>query len=234
MQASDCRLRSKPSTMLARIGGSKSGIRRGVPPPTMAIRSLDFCGFAGGLLGHFEGDAELRIPDVGVYSAPPTQPPLRRISGIDAVGMLWKVRFNGVNTFRQMGSWNLLVLAFALCMSFAVAQEGQQVPKTRPAGPATPPGAAPAGPPAAGVETAQGKGSAWVKLCSKNEQTGNKQLCLVKYEGLDPNTGMRQLTVAARSVEGEDKQTLLLGVATAYTLIMPPGVQIKMDDNQPI
>jgi invasion protein IalB len=143
--------------------------------------------------------------------------------------MLWKVRFNGVNAFRHMGSWNLLVLAFALCTSLAVAQEGQQVPKTTPAGPV-----APAGPPAAGVEAAQGKGSAWVKLCSKNEQTGNKQLCLVKYEGLDPNTGVRQITVAARSVEGEDKQTLLFGVTTAYTLVMPVGVQIKIDDNQPI
>ena len=73
-----------------------------------------------------------------------------------------------------------------------------------------------------------------MKLCSKNEQTGNKQLCLVKYEGLDPNTGMRQITVAARSVEGEDKQTLLFGVTTAYSLGIPPGVQIKIDDNQPI
>jgi invasion protein IalB len=138
--------------------------------------------------------------------------------------MLWKVRFNGVNAFHQMGSWNLLVLAFALCTSLAVAQEGQQAPKTTPAGPATTPGAA----------AAQGKGSAWVKLCSKNEQTGNKQLCLVKYEGLDPNTGMGQITVAARSVEGEDKQTLLFGVTTAYTLVMPVGVQIKIDDNEPI
>jgi invasion protein IalB len=139
--------------------------------------------------------------------------------------MLWKVRFNGVNAFRHMGSWNLLVLAFALCTSLAVAQEGQQVPKTTPAGPATTPGAA----------AAQGKGSAWVKLCSKNEQTGNKQLCLVKYEELDPNTGMRQILVTARSVEGEDtKQTLLFGVATAYTLVMPAGVQIKIDDGEPI
>ena len=139
--------------------------------------------------------------------------------------MLWKVRFKSrVNAFHQMGSWNLLVLAFALCTSLAVAQEGQQVPKTTPAGPARTPG----------VEAAQGKGSAWVKLCSKNEQTGNKQLCLVKYEGLDPNTGMGQITVAARSVEGEDKQTLLFGVTTAYTLVMPVGVQIKIDDNQPI
>ena len=128
-------------------------------------------------------------------------------------------------SFHQMGSWHLLVIALAtLCTSLAIAKEGQQVPKTMPAGPATTPGAA----------AAQGKGSAWVKLCSKNEQTGNKQLCLVKYEELDPNTGMGQIIVAARSVEGEDKQTLLFGVTTAYTLVMPVGVQIKIDDNEPI
>ena len=147
-----------------------------------------------------------------------------------------EVRFKSleVNAFHQMGSWHLLALAFALCTSSSIAQEGQQVPKTMPAGPAITPGAAPAGSPVAGVEAAQGKGSGWVKLCSKNEQTGNKQLCLVKYEELDPNTGMGQIAVAARSVEGEDKQTLLFGVTTAYTLVMPAGVQIKIDDNQPI
>ena len=122
------------------------------------------------------------------------------------------------------------MLAFALCTSLAAAQEGQQVPKTTPAAALL---ALHAGPPA-GAAAAQGKGSAWVKLCSKNEQTGNKQLCLVKYQGLDPNTGIRQIIVAARSVEGEDKQTLLFGVATAYTLVMPAGVQIKIDDGEPI
>ena len=29
-----------------------------------------------------------------------------------------------------------------------------------------------------------------MKLCLKNEQTGNKQICLVNHEGLEPNTGM--------------------------------------------
>ena len=126
----------------------------------------------------------------------------------------------------------LTLLALALGISLGVAQEGQVVPETTV--PETAPAGAPAGAPAAGVEAAQGKGSAWVKLCQKNEQTGNKQLCLVKYEGVDPNTGMPQITVAARSVEGEDKQTLLIGVTIAYTLVIPIGVQIKIDDNQPI
>ena len=126
----------------------------------------------------------------------------------------------------------LTLLALALGISLGVAQEGQVVPETTV--PETAPAGAAAGAPAAGVEAAQGKGSAWVKLCQKNEQTGNKQLCLVKYEGVDPNTGMPQITVAARSVEGEDKPTLLIGVTIAYTLVIPIGVQIKIDDNQPI
>ena len=45
------------------------------------------------------------------------------------------------------------------------------------------------------------RSSAWVKLCSKNEQTGNKQLCLVKYEELDPtDTGLRQIIVVQRKI----------------------------------
>jgi invasion protein IalB len=129
-----------------------------------------------------------------------------------------------INALHHIGL--LTLLSLALGISLGVAQEGQLVPKTRVSK------AAPAAP--AGVEAAQEKGSAWVKLCQKNEQTGNKQLCLVKYEGLDPNTGMPQITVAARGVEGEDKQTLLIGVTIAYTLVIPIGVQIKIDDNQPI
>jgi invasion protein IalB len=109
------------------------------------------------------------------------------------------------------------------------------VPKASPAAaPAASPAAAPAGAPAAGAEAGQADVAAWVKLCTKNEQTGNKQLCLVKYEGIDPNTWMVLATAAVRSVEGEDKQTLLVGVTTAYSLVVPVGVQIKIDDSQPI
>jgi invasion protein IalB len=58
----------------------------------------------------------------------------------------------------------------------------------------------------------QAKGSAWVKLCTKNEQADNKQICLVKYEAMDPNTGMVVVTAAVRSVEGEDKQARLVRI----------------------
>jgi invasion protein IalB len=73
-----------------------------------------------------------------------------------------------------------------------------------------------------------------VKLCLKNEQTGGKQVCLVNHEGLEPNTGMVLVAAAVRSIEGEDKQHLLVRLPTAYSLVMPAGVQIKIDEGEPI
>ena len=143
-----------------------------------------------------------------------------------------------MNTLRHMGSWNLLALAFAFGTSLAVGQEGQPVPKTMvpkatPAAPAATPAAAPPGAPAAGAEGGSEE-SGWVKLCRKNEQTNNKQICLVQHERLDPNVGIVLAAPAVRSVEGEDKQSLMVGVTTAYSLVIPAGVQIKIDDSEPI
>ena len=75
---------------------------------------------------------------------------------------------------------------------------------------------------------------AWVKLCMKNEQTANKQICLINHEGLEPNTGMVLIAAAVRKAEGDDKQQLLIRVPTAYALVIPAGVQIRIDDQQPI
>jgi invasion protein IalB len=140
-----------------------------------------------------------------------------------------------MNALGYFGSANLLTLAFALGTSLAIAQEAQPVPKTTAptAGPAATPRAAAAGAPGT-VEAGQSRGSAWVKVCNENEQDGNTQLCLVKYEGVNPTTGMVQVTAAVRAAEGEDKKILLVGVTTAYTLVIPVGVQIKIDDGQPI
>jgi invasion protein IalB len=141
-------------------------------------------------------------------------------------------------TFRSLGE-SALFAAFALTLgtTLAVAQ-GQPAPKTTvpkaTVPKATARGAAPpAGAPAAGAEGGPEE-SAWVKVCRKNEQTGNKQICLVQHEGLDPNTGIVLASAAVRSVEGEDKQSLLVGVTTAYSLVIPAGVQIKLDDGEPI
>ena len=92
--------------------------------------------------------------------------------------------------------------------------------------------AAPKGAPAAGaVGVAQ---DAWVKLCMKNEQTGSKQICLVNHEGLEPNTGMVLIAAAVRVAEGDEKKQLLVRVPTAYALVMPAGVQIRIDEQEPI
>ena len=136
------------------------------------------------------------------------------------------------NTFRSLaGSALLAAFALAMGINFAVAQEGQPVPKTTV--PKSAPAAPAAGAPAAGAQGGP-EDSAWVKLCLKNDQTNNKQVCLVNHEGLEPNTGMVLVAAAVRSIEGEDKQNLLVRLPTAYSLIMPAGVQIKIDDGEPI
>jgi invasion protein IalB len=136
-------------------------------------------------------------------------------------------RWNAVR--RAVGSALLAGLALGLGTSVALAQQGQAVPKgTAPAPAAQAPAAAAAG------QGAAAEDSAWVKLCLKNEQTGNKQVCLVNHEGLEPNTGMVLVAAAVRTIEGEDKQHLLVRLPTAYSLVMPAGVQIKIDDDEPI
>ena len=114
--------------------------------------------------------------------------------------------------------------ALALGTTLAVAQE-TTAPKRAPAAAAAP--AAPGVGPAA-------EEPAWVKLCLKNEQTANKQVCLVNHEGLEPNTGMVLVAAEVRSIEGEDKQYLIVRLPTTSSLVIPAGVQIKIDDGEPI
>lgn len=114
-------------------------------------------------------------------------------------------------------------LALALVAPAASAQQAQ--PKSS-AAPKT--SAPPAATPEAGSE------DAWVKLCMKNQQTAGKQICLINHEGLEPNTGMVLIAAAVRKAEGEDKQQLLIRVPTAYALVIPAGVQIRIDQEKPI
>jgi len=134
------------------------------------------------------------------------------------------------NTFRRLAGPALFAAcALALGTTLAVAQESTAPKATAPAAPAAAPAA-----PAAGAQAGAPEESAWVKLCLKNEQTANKQVCLVNHEGLEPNTGMVLVAAAVRSIEGEDKQHLLVRLPTAYSLVIPAGVQIKIDDSEPI
>ena len=119
----------------------------------------------------------------------------------------------------QMVSLAAFVLGFGATL--AIAQQGQEVPKTPPK-------------PMTKTGSAQHNISAWVKVCSKNEQTKSTQVCLVKYEGLDPKTGDVLVAAAVRTIEGQDKQDLIVTVPIAYSLDMPPGIRIKIDGDEPI
>ena len=79
-----------------------------------------------------------------------------------------------------------------------------------------------------------GEETSWIKICMKDQKTGDKQICLVKHEALEPKTGAVLIAAAVRSVEGEDKQHLFVNLPTAYSLVMPTGVQIKIDEGEPI
>jgi invasion protein IalB len=111
-----------------------------------------------------------------------------------------------------------LVLGFGTTLAIA---QGQEVAKTPPK-------------PMTKTGSAQRNISAWVKVCVKNEQTENKQVCLVKYEGLDPETGDVLVAAAVRTIEGQDKKDLIVTVPTSYSLDMPPGIRIKIDGDEPI
>jgi invasion protein IalB len=119
----------------------------------------------------------------------------------------------------QVVSLAAFVLGFGATL--AIAQQGQEVPKTSPK-------------PITKTGSDQRSISAWVKVCLKNEQTENKPVCLLKYEGLDPKTGDVLVAAAVRTIEGQDKHDLIVTVPTAYSLDMPPGIRIKIDGDEPI
>ena len=106
----------------------------------------------------------------------------------------------------------LAAAIFGFGMSLASAQQGQQVP----------------------AGAAKGDVSGWVKVCGKDEQSANNQVCLVKYEELDPRTGSVLLSAAVRTVEGESGQQLVINVSSAYTLIIPAGLRARIDEGEPV
>ena len=151
--------------------------------------------------------------------------------------MIWsRDRWNSLSrgSARLMLCAGAGALAVVLAVPLATAQDA--VPKSS-AAPKSPPAAgAPPGAPAGAPlpPSATATEDAWVKLCMKSDQTQNKEICLINHEGLEPNTGMVLIAAAVRKVEGEEKQQLLVRVPTAYALVIPAGVQIKIDEAQPI
>jgi invasion protein IalB len=113
------------------------------------------------------------------------------------------------------------------------APAGQPAPKAPAAAQKTAP--APAGQkPAANAP--QGEQSAWVKLCEKapslTEPKKEMNVCLTHHERLDGNTGMVLVSAAIRQVEGTDKEALMVMVPLGMAL--PPGVQVKVDEKEPV
>lgn len=111
-----------------------------------------------------------------------------------------------------------LLATFALAGGAVSAMAQQDVPKSS---------FAPPKQPAAGE-------SSWVKICTKDPSGQGGQACLVRHEGLEPKSGQILIAAAVRTVEGKDIPDLLVNVPTSYTLVIPPGVQIKIDENEPI
>lgn len=95
-----------------------------------------------------------------------------------------------------------------------------------------------AAPAAAGAAAAGGDKdqSAWVKLCEKApslaEPKKELNVCLTHHERLDGNTGMVLVSAAIRQVEGQDKEALMVMVPLGMAL--PPGVQVKVDEKEPV
>ena len=88
-------------------------------------------------------------------------------------------------------------------------------------------------------DAAKGDGkeqSAWIKLCEKAPNITNPKeelnVCLTHHERLDGNTGRVLVSAAIREVNGQDKKALMVMVPLGMAL--PPGIQVKVDENEPI
>lgn len=83
---------------------------------------------------------------------------------------------------------------------------------------------------------AQQEQSAWVKLCEKAPNITNPKeelnVCLTHHERLDGNSGRVLVSAAIREVAGQDKKALMVMVPLGMAL--PPGVQVKVDENEPV
>jgi len=143
--------------------------------------------------------------------------------------MIWsKDRWNTLS--RSAGRWMLGVGAAALALALVAPETMAQ--QAQPKSSAAPKSSAPAT--AAASAAGQVAQDAWVKLCMNNQQTAGKEICLINHEGLEPNTGMVLIAAAVRKAEGDEKQQLLIRVPTAYALVIPAGVQLRVDEEKPI
>jgi invasion protein IalB len=134
-----------------------------------------------------------------------------------------------------------LVLAVGAGFATSPAMAAEKDKKPAAAAPAAPAAAAK---PAAKTETAKAdpkaaageEQSAWVKLCEKAPNiTDPKQelnVCLTHHERLDGASGRVLVSAAIREVDGQTQKALMVMVPLGMAL--PPGVQVKVDEGEPI
>jgi invasion protein IalB len=125
----------------------------------------------------------------------------------------------------------LAALALGFGTTLAIAQPSQPVPKNVSKSATTKTPAAIGGASGAPAPGDQGAGGEWVKVCKTDQ---GKSVCLINHEGLDPNTGMIVVAAAVRIIDGEAKQSLLINLTTANSLLIPAGIQVKFDDAEPM
>jgi invasion protein IalB len=133
----------------------------------------------------------------------------------------------------------MLSVGIGLAANPVLAQDKKApaaAPKPAAAAPAPAAGQKPAAAAAAAPAAAGGDQSAWVKLCEKapalTEPKKELNVCLTHHERLDGNSGMVLVSAAIRKVEGQDKEALMVMVPLGMAL--PPGVQVKVDDKEPV
>jgi invasion protein IalB len=117
-----------------------------------------------------------------------------------------------------------------------VLAQDKKAPAAAPAGAKPAAAAKPAAGAAPAASAPAGDQSAWVKLCEKapslTEPKKELNVCLTHHERLDGNTGMVLVSAAIRQVEGQDKEALMVMVPLGMAL--PPGVQVKVDEKDPV
>jgi invasion protein IalB len=73
--------------------------------------------------------------------------------------------------------------------------------------------------------------SPWTKICNKDPQAGNKEICLTAQD-IRAETGQFLASVAVREVEGDPKKQFIVAVPPGMQL--QPGMRIVIDQNQPM
>jgi invasion protein IalB len=125
----------------------------------------------------------------------------------------------------------LLAAGFVVAPT-AFAQTPKPAAKPKPA-PKQAPAAQPAAPPAqqpAQAAPPQLMYSPWVKFCGKNQETGNKQVCVVTKDGKLEN-GMPVAIVQLFEPEGQPK---VLRITVPLGMQLQHGTRMILDQEQPV